>query len=182
MLVNHIRKKAAPFGSPIIYYWWVNSLTATGALDHLTAPWHRCESSGVEHSLLCTHQLNINNANAQGEWEDSGGWQNYFLTHWTLMSGANQGLTLWDLSLSVRWQLDNAVLIHTPSSGFRALRAERLSDTHTLNDFLFLTVKASYFCRSSPTKIFLWQQPQVLHDIRIVIGQHVSHLELFQYP
>lgn len=177
MLVNHIRREAPLFGSPIIYNWWVNSLTATRALDHLTAPWHRCESSGAEHSLMCTHQLNINNADAQGEWEDSSGRQNYFLTHWTLMSGANQGLTLWDLILSVWWQLDNAVLIHTPGSGFRALRAESLNDTHTLNDFLFLTVKASYFCWSSPTKIFLWQQLQVLHDIRLVIGQHVSSLE-----
>lgn len=64
---------------------------------------------------MCTHQLNINNADTQGEREDSGGWQIYFLTDQSLISRGNQGLSLWDLSLSVWWQLDNAALIQTPS-------------------------------------------------------------------
>lgn len=93
----------------------------------------------------------------KGEWEDSGGWQLHFLTDHGLISKASQGLSFWDLSLSAWWQLDNAALIQTPSCApldlLEALRADCLNDTHILNDFRFLTVKASYFCRSSPCSI-----------------------------
>lgn len=67
---------------------------------------------------MCTHQLNINNADTQGEWEDSGGWQIYILTDQSLISRGSPGLSFWELSLSVWWQLDNAALIQTASSGF----------------------------------------------------------------
>lgn len=51
----------------------------------------------------------------------------------------------------------------------RALRAARLNDMQTVNDFLLPTVKASYFYWSSPKKICFWRQWQVLHDIRLVV-------------
>lgn len=59
--------------------------------------------------------VNINNADTQGEWEDSGGWQLYFQTVQSITFRGIQGLLFWDLSFSVCWQLYNAALIQTAS-------------------------------------------------------------------
>lgn len=45
----------------------VTSRALTGALDRLTVTCHCCGSGGAECSLMSPHQVNINNAGAQGE-------------------------------------------------------------------------------------------------------------------
>lgn len=123
-----------------------------------------CKSIEAKHSLTWIHQLSVNNADTQGEWEDSGGWQLYFQTVQSLIFRGIRGLLFWDLSLTVCWQLDNAALIQTPSCAPldlpRALRADSLNETHILCNFLFPSVKASYSSWLSALKSFSWPQHQ----------------------
>lgn len=68
----------------IIHQWivwrWKELLTTSQRRDTAVKAAERSVS------FMCAHQLNINNADAQGEWEDSGGWQIHFLTDQGLIS------------------------------------------------------------------------------------------------